>query len=72
MKEANPEASVSDIAKLLGAQWNELSEEEKQPYEEKAAADKERYAQEVERLLPLIQAQITCRTLLALRYASYD
>ena len=33
---------------LLGAAWKELTEEEKAPFEAKAAEDKERYAKECE------------------------
>ena len=46
--EANPEAKMGDISKLIGAEWKELSEEDKAPYEAEAAQDKERYATECE------------------------
>jgi hypothetical protein len=35
------------VAKLLGNEWAQLSDEDKRPWEEKAAADKERYATKV-------------------------
>lgn len=38
-----PDASVSDLAKTMGERWRALTEEEKVPYLEKYAADKERY-----------------------------
>ena len=47
-KEENPEASITDMARILGAQWKSLSEEEKLPYEAKVAEDKERYLRECE------------------------
>ena len=47
VKEDNPEASVTDIMKLLGARWGALGADGKVQYEEKAAADKVRYADEL-------------------------
>jgi hypothetical protein len=35
--------SFSDLAKDLGNQWKEMSEEDKEPYKEAARKDKERY-----------------------------
>lgn len=46
LKADNPKASVGEMSKIMGAEWKELSAEEKKPYEDKAAADKSRYAQE--------------------------
>lgn len=43
----NPGASVAVIAKELGKIWNTLSDEEKQPYNELAATERERVAQEL-------------------------
>ena len=48
MKEANPEVSMTDMSKLLGAKWQEMSAEEKAPYEEQAAVAKEEHAKEKE------------------------
>ena len=31
VKEANPEASMTDMSKLIGAKWKDLSAEEKAP-----------------------------------------
>ena len=36
------------VMQRLGKMWNELTEEEKKPYEEKSEADKERYKKEME------------------------
>ena len=47
-KEANPEASFGDLAKIISKAFKELSAEEKKPYEDKAAADKERYKKEMD------------------------
>ena len=44
----NAGISVTEITKILGAQWKALSAEEKAPYEEKAAEDKVRYAREMD------------------------
>ncbi len=46
LKADNPKASVGDMSKIFGAEWKELSDDDKKPYEAKAAADKSRYAQE--------------------------
>ena len=35
-----------EVGKLLGEKWKELSAKEKEPYEKKAKADKERYERE--------------------------
>lgn len=47
-KEANPDASFGDLGRLLGASWKELSEQDRTPFTEKAAHDKQRYDQEME------------------------
>ena len=47
---ANPELKAAEIVKLLASSWKQLSPEERQPYEEMAAKDKERYLQEKEAL----------------------
>merc|ERR1739848_233592 len=46
--EANPDLKLTQISKVLGAEWKELDEGEKADYREKAAEDKLRYAEEVE------------------------
>merc|ERR1711907_857776 len=47
---ANPDLKAAEIVKLLATSWKELSSEDRQPYEEMAAKDKERYLQEKETL----------------------
>jgi len=42
MKEANPDWGIPEMGKALGAKWKELSDEEKQPFNDQAAADKTR------------------------------
>jgi len=42
VKAENPDASFGEIGKLLGARWKELDDEEKKPYIEQAARDKDR------------------------------
>uniref|UniRef100_A0A7S2CA52 HMG box domain-containing protein n=1 Tax=Florenciella parvula TaxID=236787 RepID=A0A7S2CA52_9STRA len=46
-KAENPGLSVTELSKVIGAKWKELTPEEKSKFEEKAKADKERYAEEV-------------------------
>ena len=43
LREQNQEAKMGEIAKMLGAEWKGLSEEQKKPYVDKAEADKARY-----------------------------
>jgi len=40
VKAENPEAGFGEIGKLLGAKWKELDEDEKKPYIDQAAKDK--------------------------------
>ena len=47
IKADNPDIKFGEIAKMAGAQWKEMSAEDKQPYEAKAEADKKRYAAEM-------------------------
>ncbi|KAF9264531.1 hypothetical protein L218DRAFT_958238 [Marasmius fiardii PR-910] len=42
IKSENPDASFGEVGKLLGAKWKELDDDEKKPYIEQAAKDKER------------------------------
>ena len=43
IKSTNPGISIGDVAKKLGEMWNNLSDSEKQPYNNKAAKLKEKY-----------------------------
>jgi len=47
VREEHPEMSMPEIAKQLGKEWANLSMEEKQPYMDKADADKRRYDSEM-------------------------
>lgn len=47
VKTANPEAKPTEIAKMLGATWADLDEEDKKEYLDAAAEDKERYEKEM-------------------------
>ena len=47
MKAEDPDISITEQAKKIGALWNELSAEEKEPYEKLAEEDKERYNNEM-------------------------
>ncbi|XVF14219.1 hypothetical protein REPUB_Repub09cG0039400 [Reevesia pubescens] len=48
LKKSNPGASFTELSKIIGEKWKKLSEEEKQPYEAKARADRKRYIDEKE------------------------
>ena len=48
VKEANPDLKVSDLAKIHGEKWRNLSDEGRQKYLEMNVADKERYNKEME------------------------
>lgn len=43
MKGETPGLSIGDVAKKLGEKWNNLTAEDKVPYEKKAAKLKEKY-----------------------------
>lgn len=51
LKEQNPGASVSELAKLLGAAWQGMTGDQKAPYEKQAKKDRERYEKEKEEYL---------------------
>ena len=48
LKQEYPSASVGELAKKLGAAWNELSAEDRKPFEVKAKEDQKRYKEEKE------------------------
>ena len=39
----DPSLSVTEVTKVLGARWKELSAEQRLPYEDLGKADRERY-----------------------------
>jgi len=41
-----PGCTVTEVASKIGAKWRDLDDEDKQPYEEQAAKDKDRYLRE--------------------------
>ncbi|KAI8921705.1 high mobility group box domain-containing protein, partial [Entophlyctis helioformis] len=43
-----PGSTVGPISKMISVAWRALSDDEKQPFLDKANADKERYAREME------------------------
>jgi hypothetical protein len=49
VKEANPEATTTQLSQLLGSQWRGLTPEEKAVFEKQAADDKIRYKREHEK-----------------------
>ncbi|KAK6928291.1 FACT complex subunit SSRP1/POB3, N-terminal PH domain [Dillenia turbinata] len=48
LKKANPGISFTDVGRLLGDKWRNMTAEEKEPYEDKARADKKRYKDELD------------------------
>jgi hypothetical protein len=46
-KADNPDLKMTDLSKVMGTMWRELSDEEKRPYEEQAKAAKASYEKEV-------------------------
>ena len=42
-RKENPEAKMTEIGKMIGAKWKEMTDEQKQVYKDRAAADKARY-----------------------------
>jgi len=52
VKEENPEAKFGDIAKLLSAEFKEISDSERERWNQLAAEDKERYQREMESYEP--------------------
>jgi len=46
IKKANPNAAITEIAKIGGAQWAKVTPTEKSKYEALNAKDKERYEKE--------------------------
>ena len=50
--EKTPGMNVPDITRALAEGWRRLTEDEKRPYEDKAAADKERFSEELKTYEP--------------------
>jgi hypothetical protein len=48
VKSENPEASFGDIARAISVRFKNLSPRERKIWEDKAAADKERYEHDME------------------------
>lgn len=46
VKESNPDSKSTEITKIIGKMWREISPEDKEQYLQKALVDKERYLQE--------------------------
>ncbi|KAI8097357.1 high mobility group protein, related, partial [Halteromyces radiatus] len=43
-----PKSNVGMISKVIAEQWRKMTDDEKYPWQEKAKADKARYAREME------------------------
>ncbi|KAF2432839.1 hypothetical protein EJ08DRAFT_647932 [Tothia fuscella] len=46
VREDNPGIKFGEVGKMLGEKWKELTDKDKEPYDAKAKADKERYERE--------------------------
>ncbi|KAL4810289.1 high mobility group box domain-containing protein [Aspergillus unguis] len=46
VREENPGISFGQVGKMLGEKWKALSDKDRKPYDDKAAADKKRYEDE--------------------------
>ncbi|KAL4916281.1 high mobility group box domain-containing protein [Aspergillus aurantiobrunneus] len=46
VREENPGITFGQVGKMLGEKWKSLSDKDRKPYEDKAAADKKRYEDE--------------------------
>tara|TARA_Y100000589_G_C26654669_1_gene427456 strand:- start:48 stop:479 length:432 start_codon:yes stop_codon:yes gene_type:complete len=49
VKNANPKATLGEVAKMLGGIWQELESDDKLPFEKQAKEDKIRYKEEMEK-----------------------
>lgn len=50
VKEKYPDMKFGEVGKKLGEMWNNLSDDKKEPYKQKALKDKERYSNEMSKL----------------------
>ena len=50
LREENANATVGDLAKMLGAAWRIMTDDQKAPYEEMTRKDRERYEEEMQNL----------------------
>lgn len=50
MKQTAPNLSMTEVAKLIGAEWKELTDQDKSVYTEMATKDKERYEKQKKEL----------------------
>eukprot|EP01025_Chloroclados_australasicus_P005622 TRINITY_DN11737_c0_g1_i2.p1 TRINITY_DN11737_c0_g1~~TRINITY_DN11737_c0_g1_i2.p1 ORF type:complete len:463 (-),score=68.58 TRINITY_DN11737_c0_g1_i2:306-1694(-) len=48
VRKENPDKKITEITKILGEMWKNVTTEEKASYEERSAKDKERYVKEME------------------------
>lgn len=48
LKEQNPQATIGEIAKQLGAAWKIMTAEQKAPYEQQSKDDRKRYERQME------------------------
>ncbi|KAJ3137668.1 Non-histone chromosomal protein 6 [Physocladia obscura] len=56
IRDENPDASFGEIGKILGAEWKEISEADKQKYVALQEKEKERYAKDMKSYKPAAAA----------------
>ncbi|KAJ5722631.1 Non-histone chromosomal protein 6 [Penicillium malachiteum] len=56
VREENPGISFGQVGKMLGDKWKALTESERKPYDDKAAADKKRYEEDKAKYLASLEA----------------
>lgn len=49
LRQEQPDLNMLDVSRVLGEEWNHLTEEEKQPYLQMAQKDRSRYEEEKQR-----------------------
>jgi len=52
IKAEAPDTPFTEYAKIIGAEWRAMTEEDKKPYDKMAAEDKARYKRELEKYTP--------------------
>lgn len=62
VKQENPELPFGQIGAKLGEVWRNMSADEKQPYEDRAGVDRERYRREMEQYTHGLKSEKRQRT----------
>jgi arsenate reductase-like glutaredoxin family protein len=62
VRQSNPELRMTEVSKVIARQWNALTEAQRQPFNEKALADKERFRREFEAARSRVEGTTTTVT----------